>query len=88
MIYLEPRNIYDKAIKRTERNVVVYCFERLVDVLVEHFSEENTDQTPQELYTMAVEHIDYNIEGMRPYHANWPAIEDIDMCVSAGNPPH
>ena len=74
MIHLEPREKYDEAILEEdyEGDVVIYSYESLVDILVKdiapHYPEEDNDC----LYHMAVEHIDFNIEGMRGNLKDWP----------------
>jgi len=74
MIHLEPREKYDEAILEEdyESDVVIYSYDSLVDILVKdiatHYPEEDNDS----LYYMAVEHIDFNIEGMRPNYKDWP----------------
>ena len=74
MIHLEPREKYDEAIMEEdyECDVVIYSFDSLVDILVNDLRSHYPDKNNQELYFIAVEHIDYNIEGMRGNHKDWP----------------
>tara|TARA_Y100001937_G_scaffold34873_1_gene49858 strand:- start:21 stop:311 length:291 start_codon:yes stop_codon:yes gene_type:complete len=74
MIHLEPREKYDVAILEEdyECNVVIYSYDSLVDILVQDIATHYPDENSQELYHMAVEHIDYNIEGMRVNYKDWP----------------
>ena len=87
MIYLEPRSIYDQAIIRTENNVVVYCYYKLVDVLIDNAMKNDNTLTYDEAYDQVVDHIDYNIEGMRPNFTNWPILERDNDCVSEDRTP-
>ena len=62
MIYLEPREIYDKAIIGQEGDLLVYSFWAIVDALID------TGWTELE----AIEEIQYNIQGT--FMKGWPII--------------
>ena len=74
MIRLEPREIYDAAIIGQDGDRLVYCYDLLIDVLVESFQEDE-EISKENAYYMAVDHICFNIEGMRPSYSNWPKIK-------------
>ena len=78
MIYLEPRSIFDRAIIKEDiaENRLIYCRDKLIDVLMDAFEKNNPEIPQEELYLMAVEHIEYNIERSAPYYENWPLIQD------------
>ena len=65
-VIFEPQNIFNSAIIRTEKNHLVYSFEKLVDALME------TGLT----YYESVEYIDFNM--IQPAIENWPDIESED----------
>ena len=62
MIYLEPREVYDKAIIGKEGNLLVYSFWAIVDALIDTGMN----------YIEAVEDIELNIKGT--YMEGWPII--------------
>lgn len=74
MIHLEPREKYDEAIIEEDYqcDVVIYSYESLVEILVKDIALYYREEDNESLYYMAVEHIDYNIEGMRGNHKDWP----------------
>lgn len=74
MIHLEPREKYDEAILEEdyECDVVIYSYDSLVEILVKDIAIHYPEEDNESLYHMAVEHIDYNIEGMRPNYKDWP----------------
>ncbi len=74
MIHLEPRKLYDKAIVEEdyECDVVIYSYDSLVDILMKQLQKHYPDDNNVDIYLMAVEHIDYNIEGMRVNYKDWP----------------
>ena len=74
MIHLEPREKYDEAILEEdyECDVVIYSYESLVGYTCERYTTHYPEEDNHSLYHMAVEHIDYNIEGMRENHKDWP----------------
>ena len=74
MIRLEPRAIYDAAIIDQDGDRLVYCYDRLIDVLVESIQEDQ-DISSDDAYYQALDHISYNIEGMRPNYKDWPVIK-------------
>ena len=73
MIYLEPRKEYDGVILEEdyEHDVVVYSYEGLVDILMKQIST-HYKRNHEELYSMAVDHFSFNIEGMRANYKDWP----------------
>ena len=74
MIHLEPRKLYDEAILEEdyECDVVIYSYDSLVEILMKQLQEHYPNDNNVDIYLMAVEHIDYNIEGMRPNYKDWP----------------
>ena len=74
VIRLEPRAIYDAAIIDQEGDRLVYCYDRLIDVLVESIQEDQ-DIPSDEAYHQAADHISYNIEGMAINYKDWPIIK-------------
>mgnify|MGYP001277955362 CR=1 FL=1 len=77
MIYLEPRSTFDEAIVGTNENTnqIIYDYDLLIDVLMTKIQTQDDHVSNEESYYMAVNHIDYNIEGMRPNHKTWPIIQ-------------
>ena len=80
MIHLEPRKLYDAAIvghkKETDQLVYDRCL--LIDALIEKYMSTHADLSVNDAYIMAVDHISYNIEGMRLNYSDWPIIRDTD----------
>tara|TARA_Y100000592_G_scaffold43506_1_gene69129 strand:+ start:326 stop:580 length:255 start_codon:yes stop_codon:yes gene_type:complete len=74
MIRLEPRAIYDAAIIDQDGDRLVYCYDRLIDVLVEAIQAQD-DTSSDDAYYQAVDHISYNIEGMAINYKDWPIIK-------------
>ena len=74
MIHLEPREKYDEAILEEdyECDVVIYSYDSLVEILMKQLQKHYPEEDNQSLYHMAVEHIDFNIEGMRGSYKDWP----------------
>ena len=74
MIHLEPREKYDEAILEEdyECDVVIYSYDSLVEILMKQLREHYPNANNVDIYIMAVEHIDFNIEGMRPNYKDWP----------------
>jgi len=74
MIHLEPREKYDEAILEEdyECDVVIYSYDSLVDILVNDLRSHYPDDNNVDIYLMAVEHIDYNIEAMGISYKDWP----------------
>lgn len=66
MIYLEPREIYDKAIKRIE-SVVIYDFEMIIELVM-----NNLDCS----YLEAVDWFCYNMESAQK--PGWPIFEELE----------
>lgn len=64
MIYLEPREVYDKAIIGQEGDLLIYSFWAIVEALM------NTGMN----YIQAVEHIEFNIQCT--FMKGWPIISD------------
>ena len=64
MIYLEPSEVFDKAIIGQEGNLLVYSFWAIVDALMDTGMD----------YIEAVEYIELNIQGT--YMEGWPIISD------------
>ena len=77
MIRLEPRAIYDAAIIDQEGDRLVYCYNRLIDVLVEAIQEDQ-DISSDDAYYQAVDYISFNIEGMAINYKDWPIIKRED----------
>lgn len=80
MIYLEPRSFYDTAIRKIDekKDVVIYDFDKLVEIIAENMKEDFPQLTPTDLYHHAVEHIDFNIEAMHVNYPDWPIISYPD----------
>lgn len=76
MIHLEPREKYDEAILEEDYacDVVIYSYDSLVEILMKQLQEHYPDDNNVDIYLMAVEHIDFNIEGMRGNYKDWPLI--------------
>ena len=74
MIHLEPREKYDEAILEEDYqcDVVIYSYESLVEILMKQLRLHYPDNNNLDIYLMAVEHIDFNIEGMRGSLKDWP----------------
>ena len=52
----------------------MYCYDRLIDVLVESIQEDQ-DILSDDAYHQAADHISYNIEGMAINYKDWPIIK-------------
>tara|TARA_Y100000401_G_C8298569_1_gene212740 strand:+ start:486 stop:749 length:264 start_codon:yes stop_codon:yes gene_type:complete len=74
VIRLEPRAIYDAAIINQDGDRLVYCYDRLIDVLVKSI-QEHQDISSDDAYYQAVDHISFNIEGMAINYKDWPIIK-------------
>ena len=77
MIYLEPRHIYDAAIIGTNEKTqqIIYDYDTLIQVIIENIQTKEDHISNEESYYMAVDHIQYNIEGMRLNYKHWPIIQ-------------
>jgi hypothetical protein len=71
---MTPRKIYDEAILEEDYacDVVIYSYDSLVEILVKDIATHYPEEDNEELYHMAAEHIDFNIESMRPNYKHWP----------------
>lgn len=80
MIFLEPRKQYDAAILEEdhENDVVIYSYDFLVEILMENLRVHQSEDFYKDLYGMAIEHISYNIEGMRQKQKDWPLLLSDD----------
>ena len=74
MIRLEPRTIYDAAIIGQDGDCLVYCYDLLIDVLVESIQNQE-DISAEEAYYQAADHISFNIIGMSINYKDWPIIK-------------
>ena len=76
MIYLEPRRTFDEAIIGTneETQQIIYDYDKLIDAIINKLQKQDDHISNEEAYEMAVDHIDHNIEGMRPNYKHWPII--------------
>ena len=72
MIHFEPREMFDKAIIKTDenKNVNVYSYSKLIDVLVD---------SPGFSLIEAIDYIEFNMNNVAM--KGWPVIED-DFSVS------
>ena len=52
----------------------MYCYDRLIDVLVKSI-QEHQDISSDDAYYQAVDHISFNIEGMAINYKDWPIIK-------------
>lgn len=77
MIRLEPRAIYDAAIIGTDRNRLVYCYNRLIDVLVEDIRSDSCVDI-EEAFDQAADHIQVNIIGSAVSFPGYPIIKHRD----------
>ena len=66
--------MYDKAIIDQNGDRLVYCYDRLIDVLVEAIQEDQ-DILSDDAYYQAADYISYNIEGMAINYKDWPIIK-------------
>jgi hypothetical protein len=75
MIYLEPRKEYDGVILEEdyEHDVVVYSYEGLVDILMKQIST-HYKRNDEELYSMAVELVDNDIEDIKARFKSFPVL--------------
>lgn len=71
---LEPRELYDQCIVGTTTDGVIYSRSQLTFVLMEDFAPDYPD--PEELQTVVIEHIDYNIEGSKFSEGGWIIMDD------------
>ena len=76
IIYLEPRTLYDEAIiGKSSEDQLIYDYDLLIDVIIASSRQYWPDESEEDLYTMAEDHISYNIEGMSENYKNWPIIQ-------------
>ena len=74
MIHLEPRKMYDEAILEEDYacDVVIYSYDSLVEILMKQLREHYPEDDNVDIYLMAVEHIDSNIQSMKGTQKDWP----------------
>ncbi len=61
-LYLEPREIYDKAILCCDNGVLVYSADKIIELLIENFRQtHNGDE--ETLEQDAMDYFYFNIEG-------------------------
>ena len=77
MIRLEPRAIYDAAIIDQDGDRLVYCYDRLIDVLVEHMRSDSCIDI-EEAFDQAADHIHVNIIGSFMSFSGYPIIKNRD----------
>lgn len=74
MIRLEPRAMYDAAIIGQQGDRLVYSYDLLIDIIAKTFQDDlgvDTDKS----FELAIDHIDYNIEGYFAHLQDWPIIQ-------------
>jgi len=76
-IFLEPRSQFDECIVGLdkERRVLVYSQTKLIESLIQEYREEEPTLEADELFTMAIDWYDFNIQGTAgvPF---WPSFEE------------
>jgi len=77
MIRLEPRTIYDAAIIDQDGDRLVYCYDRLIDVLVEDIRSDSCIDI-EEAFDQAADHIHVNIIGSSVSFPEYPIIKHRD----------
>ena len=77
MIRLEPRAIYDAAIIDQDGDRLVYCYDRLIDVLVEDIRSDSCIDI-EEAFDQAADHIHVNIIGSAVSFPGYPIIKHRD----------
>ena len=68
-IYLEPRNEYDDCILEETETCIVYEVEKILDMLSYQYSVDNESLSVDDLFLMALEYFEYNIEPLKHYYA-------------------
>ena len=68
-IYLEPRNEFDNCIIKETDTSVTYGVEQILDMLSYEYSTDNPELSVDDLFLMALEYFEYNIEPLRHYYA-------------------
>lgn len=74
MIRLEPKEIYDAAIIGQDGDRLVYCYDRLIDVLVEDIRSDSCIDI-EEAFDQAADHIHVNIIGSSVSFPVYPIIK-------------
>ena len=77
MIRLEPRAIYDAAIIDQQEGRLVYCYDLLIDVLIESIQKDQGISSDK-AYHQAADHISYNIQGISINYKDSPIIKHRD----------
>jgi hypothetical protein len=74
VIRLEPREIYDAAIIGQDGDRLVYCYDLLIDVLVEDIRSDSCINI-EEAFDQATDHIHVNIIGSAVSFPGYPIIK-------------
>ena len=61
MFRLEPQEIFNDAILRTDDDEVIYSYELLIEVLIEVYMRGDEDLDRDEAYIIALDDINFNI---------------------------
>lgn len=76
-VFLEPRSQFDKCIVGLdeEKRVLIYSQTKLIESLIQGYREEEPTLGECELFAMALEWYDFNMEGTAgvPF---WPSFEE------------
>jgi len=68
-IYLEPRNEFDQCIIQETAYSITYGVEQILDMLSYEYSTDNPELSVDDLFLMALEYFEYNIEPLKHYYA-------------------